>query len=191
MGFPVRDSGHTRPLRRDATLKSAVGRECRGHSILHHARGSLIHEQMRHLAGDVARTLSQLPPPLVVADAAPAPAVWLRGLTLQARATLPVERLRIDAFPFRIGRSDPEVRNDLAIADELPWQVSRRHVEIVERDGRIGILDLGSRLGCLVDGRRFPGSGEGRGVALLPASGGTLVLGGEGSPYRYEVVIER
>lgn len=188
LGYPLFETFVSRSPKIEALYTNPEGR---AHSILHQAPGSLIHEQMRHLADDVARTLCQLPPPPVAADAAAAPAVWLRGLTLQARAAIPVERLRIDAFPFRIGRLDPEVRNDLAVPDDLPWQVSRRHVEIVERDGRIGVLDLGSRLGCLIDGRRLPGPDARPGPVFFPASGGTLILGGETSPYRYEVVIER
>ena len=37
--------------------------EERVHSILHGARGSLVHRQMRHLAGDVLKALDEVTPP--------------------------------------------------------------------------------------------------------------------------------
>lgn len=116
--------------------------------------------------------------------------VLLRGLTPVAARSLPASPLRITRFPFSIGRLDPGVATDLTIADSPPWQVSRSHVQLIEANGRIGVVDQQSRLGTLVDGRPLAGSRGQPGPLFFSDSGGTLVLGNSRSPYSYEVSIQ-
>jgi CRP-like cAMP-binding protein len=123
------------------------------------------------------------------AGAEASPAVLLEGVTREAEAALPVSPFRIDKFPFRIGRRshNPLVSNDLQLEDEMPWQISRHHVAIVTENGRVGVIDRGSTLGCTVDGRRLGGRGGSPGPIFFGGSEGTLRLGGQTSPYEFRV----
>jgi CRP-like cAMP-binding protein len=117
--------------------------------------------------------------------------LFLTGLTPQAEHQLPSSPFRIDAFPFRIGRKspDPLVMNDLSLADFMPFQISRHHVALVCEGGRFGVLDRGSQLGALVDGRPVGGREGAPGPAFFEKEEGTLVLGNARSPFRFKVVI--
>jgi len=132
---------------------------------------------------------SQLPSPPPSAKAHVI--VCLEGLTPKAAQGLPTNPLQIEKFPFRIGRlsPDPLVHNDLMIPDSVPLQISRHHVEFIKHEGRIGVLDRGSTLGSLVDGRQIGGSEGDPGPLFFSDSEGTLVLGNRHSPFMYKVVI--
>lgn len=129
----------------------------------------------------------------VKAAAAPAePIVQLEPLSVEAAAALPSEgALRIDQFPFRIGRSshNPLVHNDLELEDQMPWQVSRHHLAFVVEDGRVGVVDRGSHLGASLDGTRFGGAHDEPGPLFLSARPARLVIGSDESPYEFEVAI--
>ncbi|MGI9589812.1 MAG: AAA family ATPase [Myxococcota bacterium] len=155
--------------------------EWRAASILHGASGSLVNQQMRHIAEDVLKALPH-------ESAAPA-AVRLRGLTPEAALGLPVNPLPIESLPFSIGRRDALVQSDLMIPDSKPWRVSRRHALLVEENGRVGVLDTGSKLGSIVDGQRIGGRSGNRGPVFFSGEGGTLTLGSNRSPFRYEIAL--
>jgi hypothetical protein len=116
----------------------------------------------------------------------------LEGLTLRAAQTLPFHPFVIDEFPFRIGRLSDDLltQNDLMIRDDRPFQLSRHHVTLFQRNGRLGASDRGSRLGAEVDGRRFGGRSHSIGPVFFESDGGILVLGTAESPFRYKVTIE-
>lgn len=57
-------------------------------------------------------------------------------------------RLKVEDFPVLIGRSDEA---DICLPDH--W-VSRRHCELVLIDGRVLVVDLGSRHGTYVNDHR-------------------------------------
>ena len=116
----------------------------------------------------------------------------LEGLTPRAAQTLPFHPLVIAEFPFRIGRlSDDQLTyNDLMIPDDQPFQLSRHHVTLFQRNGRLGVSDRGSTLGAEVNGQRFGGRSHSIGPVYFEESGGILVLGTNESPYRYKVTIE-
>ena len=103
---------------------------------------------------ELTRTVAPVAAPVPgapVAAAKPAPppppaggytSVVLEALTEHAKARLPEPVVTISKFPFRIGRKH-EVQgkgatvfasNDLAIADDKPYQISRNHCSI-EREG--------------------------------------------------------
>jgi pSer/pThr/pTyr-binding forkhead associated (FHA) protein len=117
--------------------------------------------------------------------------VCLEGLTPQASNVLPAEPFRITKFPFRIGRqsSDPLVENDLSIPDAPPMQISRHHLAIIQDGKRIGILDRGSQLGSLVDGKPVGGQGGAPGTVFLAEPESLLVLGTQASSFRFKVTI--
>jgi hypothetical protein len=143
---------------------------------------------MRHLAHDVLRVLDPRAPALELLPQ-PSPSVFLEGLTPRAILALPANPLEIKSFPCSIGRLDPEVGNDLAILDEAPWHLSRNHAALIEQDGHIGVVDRGSKLGSFVEGRRLGGQAGETGPIFFSGNGGTLVMGGANSPFRYAVVV--
>jgi len=113
----------------------------------------------------------------------------LEGLTPEAAQSLPEHPLMIQRLPFLIGRrsNDPLAYNHLTIADEEPFQISRHHVELMERHGRVGALDRGSYLGSIVDGQQLGGPGGHRGPLFFNEGGGELILGNSRSPFRFSV----
>ena len=113
----------------------------------------------------------------------------LEGLTLEASRALPEHPYIIQRFPFLIGRrsDDPLSYNHLTIPDEEPFQISRHHVELLERNGRVGVLDRGSYLGSMVDGQQLGGPGGRRGLLYFNENGGELILGNTRSPYKFSV----
>ena len=131
------------------------------------------------------------PAPRHAALPQPGTVVYLEGLTPQASRALPETPLRITAFPFRIGRQshDPLVHNDLSIPDTKPLQISRHHLALVNHHGRIGVLDRGSHLGSLVDGKQLGGAGGHPGTLFFTGIEGTLVLGNRLSPFKFKVTI--
>ncbi len=116
----------------------------------------------------------------------------LEPVSNEAAEALPATSVRIDKFPYRIGREshNPLVHNDLELRDDMPWQISRHHVAFVVKDGKVGVVDRGSKLGTVVDGRRLGGSGGDPGPLYFSGGEGTLVLGNEKSPYEFRVRIE-
>ena len=117
--------------------------------------------------------------------------VFLEGLTKKAVSALPENPFCINKFPFRIGRDSDDLFafNDLMISDSIPLQISRHHVSIIKQEGHIGVLDRGSTLGSLVDGKQLGGEGGIPDPLFFESSGGTLVLGDSQSPFRYKVLI--
>jgi CRP-like cAMP-binding protein len=117
--------------------------------------------------------------------------VLLEGQTQRAADALPANPYRIRRFPFRIGRLCRNVLayNDLKIADSPPLQISEHHVTLFLRDGRLGVLDRGSALGALVNGRRVGGTGGETGPVFFDGPEGALVLGNNQSPYRFKVLV--
>ncbi len=119
-------------------------------------------------------------------------AVYLEGLTPDARRVLPENPFRIANFPFRIGRrtSDPLTNNDLYIDDREPLQISRHHVAILKYGDRICVSDRGSRLGSLLDGKQVGGAGQ-PGSIFLAKNEGMLILGDATSRYVFRLSIEQ
>jgi CRP-like cAMP-binding protein len=83
--------------------------------------------------------------------------ITLKGISPRAAAALPATPFQITQFPFRIGRRspDPLVYNDLMLPDSVPLQISRHHLAFVAHEGRVGVVDRGSRLGSWVDGQQL------------------------------------
>ena len=118
--------------------------------------------------------------------------ITIHPLTRRAAATLPREGLRVEKFPFRIGRAAaeneeiPKDVNDLFLSDHLPFNVSRNHA-VIERDGGdILIKDRGSSLGMFVNEVHIGGRSRERHM-FLEEGDNIVVLGGPMSPYQFRI----
>jgi cellulose biosynthesis protein BcsQ len=182
----------------------ATNPEGRVYSILHEASRTHVHDQMGELAEELLEALGRrdvttddvrAPSSETSAEESPEPIVYLRPRTREAAFAVPFDAekpLCVREFPFFMGRDDPGVLNDLAIQDLQPWQVSRRHAHLIRREGRIGVMDLGSRLGTWVDDRQLGGPTADPGPAYFGPGGGELVLGKRRrSPYVFGVEVSR
>jgi CRP-like cAMP-binding protein len=111
----------------------------------------------------------------------------LEGLTHQAKTSLPQNPYRVDHFPCVIGRvtTDPFAKQDIALNDYKPFQVSRHHL-LFERIGdRFVVTDMGSRLGFQVGEQRYGGR-EGKTSTEL-SNGDILVIGSGRSEFQFRV----
>ena len=117
-------------------------------------------------------------------------AILLEGLTRTAVKALPRNPFQIERLPFLVGRKsrDPLAHNDLMIKDKRPYRISRHHMEIDKYVDEVFVLDRGSHLGTIVDGKQLGGSGNSQGPMTLKSTEGTIVLGDKDSPYRYKVI---
>ena len=157
---------------------------------------------------ELTRTVA---PPPVAAPGAPAPApkaapppppaggyqsVVLEALTEHAKARLPEPVITITKFPFRIGRKH-EVQgkgatvfaaNDLAIADDKPYQISRNHCSIEREGDHFFVRDRGSTLGTMV--RDVPiGLAEDSLTADLHGGPNDILIGSDDSPFKFRVTL--
>lgn len=130
--------------------------------------------------------------PVVHSAPAEIPTVILQAMTSTAVRALSEPKLTIKKFPFRIGRrtSDPLVQNDLQLPDSSPWQVSRNHLAIILKDGKIGVVDRGSRLGSTINGHRIGGHGGRHDPVFLEGKEGEISLGTPNSEWRYKIYVE-
>lgn len=102
--------------------------------------------------------------------------------------------VEVSKFPFRIGRANdgrgpsPLATNDLSIADEKPFHISRNHC-IIERSGDAFLVrDFGSTVGTIVNGTPI-GEAFDSFIAPLHSGENTLILGGEEGPQHFTVVV--
>ena len=118
--------------------------------------------------------------------------ILFEGLTKVAVKTLPKNPFKIEMFPFLIGRKsrDVLVHNDLMIKDKPPYRISRHHVELDMHEDEVFVLDRGSHLGTIVQGRQLGGSSTNRGPLKLKRIENTIILGDKYSPYKYKVICE-
>jgi len=150
--------------------------------------------QLQQAAPDAFRSLFEGLPetekPSVSSEVS-GPAVSMEGLTPIAVQSLPQHPFIIREYPFLIGRKsrDPLSYNDLKIADTVPLQISRHHMEFIKVGNRIGVSDRGSYLGSIVDGRQLGGKEGTPGPLFFEGSEGTLILGNYKSNFRYKIKI--
>jgi cellulose biosynthesis protein BcsQ len=170
-------------------------------SILNEASRTSVHHQMGELADELLEALDSLNSQNSSAqeqeleqsnDGFEGPVAWLRPRAHEAAVALAEDSHDarcVRQFPFFIGRQDKSVLNDLAIPDSRPWQISRRHAHLICREGRIGVMDLGSTLGTWVNGRQLGGPTLDPGPVFFGANGGELILGKRESPYVFDVAV--
>jgi CRP-like cAMP-binding protein len=84
--------------------------------------------------------------------------VFMEGQTAEAKKILDNQELSITKFPFLIGRhsnnreTDVFDHNDLFIEESRPYVVSRNHMAIDNKEGKVWVVDRGSAYGTIVNG---------------------------------------
>jgi hypothetical protein len=87
--------------------------------------------------------------------------VILSGLKESSSEALGGREMNISKFPFKVGRKheldevDVLSDNDMYLKDFPPYSISRNHFLIDKVEGRYVVVDRGSRLGTIVNGRRI------------------------------------
>ena len=122
--------------------------------------------------------------------------VVLQALTEHARARLPEPVVTITKFPFRIGRKH-EVQgkgatvfaaNDLAVADDKPYQISRNHCSIEREGDHFFVRDRGSTVGTVVNDTAI-GLAEDTLTCDLRGGDNEILLGADDSPFKFKVTL--
>jgi hypothetical protein len=156
---------------------------------------TLVEELARRSASNRDAMRAHLGVDAPIADAAtqtPGLRVTVEGLTPRATEALDGRAVLVDQFPYRIGRrtapDDPFSANELAIPDTAPWWISRNHCMISHVDDRCFLIDRGSRLGTLVDGKMV-GGGQQAARLSLPPGDHEVRLGGALTPFRFGIVV--
>jgi len=115
----------------------------------------------------------------------------LRAVTEEAERAMQGKEIDITKIPFQIGRlSKASVfgSNDLDIQDTEPYRVSRCHCLITIVDNEYYVVDTVSSRGTTVDGNKIGGREEQKRV-LLKSGKHRITLGGEESPYVFDLVV--
>lgn len=101
----------------------------------------------------------------------------------------------LDRLPFRIGRrqsgegADILSANDLALRDNYPYQISRNHCSIERSGAELIVRDRGSTLGTILNGQTMGTESEHMALPLQQGAN-KLVLGGEDSPFQFNVLVD-
>jgi CRP/FNR family cyclic AMP-dependent transcriptional regulator len=114
-----------------------------------------------------------------------------RALTDEAERALKSKEAEIRKIPYQIGRSSRQSifgSNDMDLHDIEPYQISRCHCLITFVDREYCLVDSVSSKGTVVDAFRIGGREERKSV-LLEKGTHKIVLGGDESPYVYELEV--
>lgn len=118
----------------------------------------------------------------------------LLPMTPESEALLPEgsNAFAITKFPFLIGRKshdDSTEENDLQLADQKPYQVSRHHCAI-ERDGdQFFVRDKESTLGTIVNGVSIGSNHETLSCPLVTGMN-TLIVGSAKSSFKFQIELK-
>jgi hypothetical protein len=99
-------------------------------------------------------------------------------------------------LPFVVGRalgpSDPPTSEivSLQLEDRAPYRLSRVHFSVVRDGGRYWVVDQGSYLGTVVNGRAI-GREFGADAAPLEQGENTVSAGGVKSPFCFRIAVDR
>ena len=116
------------------------------------------------------------------------------GLKKEAAEILEGKELLIKKFPFKIGRNSSHisdaifVNNDLFIDDVVPYNVSKNHMSINVQNNQFYVLDRGSSLGTIVNGKQIGGQVSNYKANLNPGEN-IVIIGSEASPYQFKITI--
>ena len=113
-----------------------------------------------------------------------------------AMARLPESSVTIQKFPFRIGRKHETpgkgatvfASNDLPIADEKPYQISRNHCSIEREGDHFFVRDRGSSLGTVVNDAAI-GLAENSLTQDLRCGENQILLGSDDSQFQFKVTL--
>jgi CRP-like cAMP-binding protein len=155
----------------------------------------LVEELMSRSGGGRDAVRAHLGPDAPGTHAARAPVplrVTIQGRTSRATSVLPGRRVVVEQFPYRIGRltlpEDPFSANELAIPDTSPWWISRSHCVLTQVDQRCFLIDRGSRLGTMVDGKMVGGVRQPGRVELTPGEH-EVRIGGALTPFCFTFLV--
>jgi CRP-like cAMP-binding protein len=115
----------------------------------------------------------------------------LRAITEEAERALQGKEIDITKIPFQIGRtalSSVFGSNDLNLQDREPYQISRCHCLITIVDNDYYVVDTVSSRGTTVNHMKI-GSREDQKRVLLESGTHRIVLGGEQSPYVFDIIV--
>lgn len=120
--------------------------------------------------------------------------VTFSGLTEEAANAIKGKELVITKFPFKIGRNSNHIsdaiftNNDLSLDDNVPYNVSKNHMSINLHENQVYILDRGSSLGTIVNGKQIGGNVSNYKAPLSPGEN-SVILGSSSSPFQFKIVI--
>jgi CRP-like cAMP-binding protein len=122
--------------------------------------------------------------------------VILTACNDHARARLPKTSVAIQKFPFRIGRKHDTpgkgatvfASNDLPIADDKPYQISRNHCSIEREGDNFFVRDRGSSLGTVVNEAPI-GLAENSLTHDLRGGENQILLGSDDSQFQFKVTL--
>ncbi|MGC9365243.1 MAG: cyclic nucleotide-binding domain-containing protein [Fidelibacterota bacterium] len=120
--------------------------------------------------------------------------VRFSGVTKEAAEVIKGKDLVITKFPFKIGRNSNHIsdaiftNNDLSIDDNVPYNVSKNHMSINLHENEMYILDRGSSLGTIVNGKQIGGNISNYKAVLQPGEN-SVILGSSSSPFQFKIMI--
>jgi hypothetical protein len=150
---------------------------------------------------EMTRVLAPAPTTPSTAPVAPPPEGGYQSIVLtacndHAMARLPESSVTIQKFPFRIGRKHDTpgkgatvfASNDLPIADEKPYQISRNHCSIEREGDHFFVRDRGSSLGTVVNDAAI-GLAENSLTQDLRSGENQILLGSDDSQFQFKVTL--
>jgi CRP/FNR family cyclic AMP-dependent transcriptional regulator len=135
------------------------------------------------------------PPPPPPEPAMGAPSLRILPASERLKTAMLEEGIEVGRLPFRVGRLPvkgeilPTEENDLAFADEKPFNLSRRHFIIEQTRRGLILRDCGSHLGTLVNGVRIGAAPAEGNFALLQPGANEVIAGAETSPFRFTLEV--
>jgi len=115
----------------------------------------------------------------------------LRAITGDAERAMQGKEIDITKIPFQIGRSARSSvfgSNDLNLQDNEPYRISRCHCLITIVDNEYYVVDTVSSRGTSVDDTKIGGREDQKRV-LLESGKHRIVLGGDQSPYLFDIIV--
>ena len=115
--------------------------------------------------------------------------IILSGLNESSTEAVSGGEMKISNFPFKVGREhesgevDVFSDNDLYLQDFRPFNVSRNHFLIDKVEGRYIVVDRGSRLGTIVNGRKVDVQ------SVLNKKKNEIIVGSQRSPFVFKLEI--
>ena len=115
--------------------------------------------------------------------------VVLSGISEAGKDVLNDGEMEINKFPFKVGREqssgglDCLSDNDLYLRDSQPLNVSRNHFSVDNVRGDIVVVDRGSRLGTIVNGKKI------KEQYILKKSINEITVGMRNSPFVFKLEI--
>jgi len=129
------------------------------------------------------------------ATVAPPPeSIKIEGMTKETRELLSNKTITVTKFPYKIGRQsshrtdDIFVDNDLFFKDEVPFNISRNHLSLNIYKNTFYVLDRGSSIGTIVNGKHI-GAKQSVFKADLQKGENFVIMGSDTSPFKLKITV--